>query len=61
MEIPAGVSGGQGDVNCIACKVCCIVVPELLKLSSGTMWKFRLGCQGVRVMHIALYVKYIAL
>ena len=61
MEIPAGVSGGHGDAYCIVCAVYCIVVPELRELSSGTMLKFRLWGQEVRVMYTALYVKYIAL
>ena len=61
MEIQAEGSGGQGDVCCIVCKVYCIVVPELRKLSAGTMLKFRLGCQGVSVMYNALYAKCVAL
>ena len=61
MEIPAGVSEGDGDVYCIVCEVYRIVVPELRGLSSGTMWKFRLGGHGVTVMYFALYVKYVAL
>ena len=61
MENLAGVSGGQCDAYCSVCEVYCIVVPELRELRSGTMWKFRLRGQGVRVMYIALYVTYIAL
>ena len=45
MAIPAGWSGGQGDVYCIVGEVYCVVVPELRELSCGTVWKFRLGGQ----------------